>query len=171
MMRLFLVFFLALVFLPAGVLAQANNQAGSKEATAAPRLAWQVNCGNNPQGEFQCVMNQSVLVAKTGQRVISAQIVKDVSTQQVRLILNLPHGISLPDGVDIWVDDEDRSNVTIARADQNGSYATKILKSEEIDQLKNGAIFRVAVKSAADTKQPIVFQLSLLGFTAAFGKL
>jgi invasion protein IalB len=83
--------------------------------------------------------------------------------------LSLPHGISLPDGVDVSINDDKPVNHVISVADQNGSYSQFELGANMIVGLQSGAILNIGVKAA--NGNPVQFQLSLKGFGAAFAKI
>ncbi|PXA96871.1 invasion associated locus B family protein [Nostoc sp. 3335mG] len=137
-------------------------------APAAPVRPWQVTCVSQQTGpDLVCSMGQTLLAGQTGQRVVSANITR----QDGKLVMQLalPHGLRLPDGVDIAVDGGARSSFTIVTADQNGSYAEVPLDDALLGALRAGQILEVVVQ-AYDGGE-IVLQLSLAGFTEAIGRL
>ena len=83
--------------------------------------------------------------------------------------VSLPHGISLPDGVDVGIDDGEPTKQVIAVADQNGSYSQFKVGADLIAALEGGTNLTIGV-NAADGKR-IVFRLSLKGFVVAFAKI
>jgi invasion protein IalB len=140
-------------------------------ATPAPEPAqqtWTVNCsGAAGQNELACTLTQVLVVKDSGQRVLTAVVAK--RDGKYLLNLGLPHGLNLPKGVDVWVDEGPRVNHPIVTADQKGSYATVTLDDKLVAVLKKGTTLNVAVTAFAGNE--IILQLSLNGFTAGFAKL
>jgi invasion protein IalB len=145
----------------------AKGDAGKPAAAAA--APWDVNCiSHGVKDPLMCEMSQTLAAKQTGQRVLTAAIQKKPDAGYV-LKLALPHGIYLPDGVTIWVDDGAKSKFPIETADQNGSYCHADLSASLLGAMKKGAMLNVAVKSAKG--DPIVLQLSLAGFSEAIDKI
>lgn len=134
----------------------------------APAQSWTLNCsGTAGQDELACTLSQVLLVKDSGQRVLTAVVAK----RDGKMVLNLglPHGLDLPKGVDIWVDEAARVNHPIVTADQKGSYAIITLDDRLVAALKKGQLLNVAVTGF--TGNEIILQLSLNGFSAGFSRL
>jgi invasion protein IalB len=166
----------ALAVLFAGSCVAAQSAPGfaqeAKPVEAAPPnpQPWTINCsGVGAAGDLVCVMSQNLIAKNTGQRVLGLTISKNVKTGEYSGAFSLPHGLRLPDGIEVWTDDGQRVKHVINTADQNGSYATAPLDANMIASLKKGSILNVSVKSA--TGDEVIFQLSLNGFTAALAKI
>lgn len=130
---------------------------------------WSITCsGQGTSGAFACVMSQGLIAKNTGQRVLSVTISR-AQAEAYQARFSLPHGLSLPDGVEVWVDDGARAKHVIATADQNGSYAVVPLDQAMISAMKKGTILNVSVKSASGDE--VIFQLSLNGFTVALERI
>jgi invasion protein IalB len=150
--------------------ALAQDVAEPAEAAPAPPSPqpWTITCtGQGAAGELACVMSQGLIARKTGQRVLSVAISRTASGHAARL--SLPHGLDLPAGVEVWIDDGERTRHVISTADQNGAYAYVPLDDAMLAAMKKGSILNVMVKSASGDE--VTFQLSLNGFTAALGRL
>ena len=129
---------------------------------------WAINCaGQGAAGDLVCVMSQGLIAKNTGQRVLTVAISRAASGYAARL--SLPHGLDLPEGVEVWIDDGPRTKHVIATADQNGSYAVVPLDEAMIAAMKKGTILNVLVKAASGDE--VTFQLSLNGFTAALARI
>ncbi len=147
-------------------------QAAQPAEAAAPAnpQPWAINCsGVGPSGDLVCVMSQNLIAKNTGQRVLGLTISKNVQTGAYSGAFSLPHGLRLPDGIEVWIDDGQRAKHVINTADQNGSYSTAPFDATMIASLKKGSILNVSVKSASGDE--VIFQLSLNGFTAALAKI
>jgi invasion protein IalB len=157
------------------VLAASAWPAGAQEATPAPAQApaapaptWTVNCtGSGAQEALTCSMSQYLIVKESGQRVLTAIVLK--RDGKTLLNLGLPHGLNLPKGVAMWIDDGQRTSYPILTADPKGSYATVELTSDLLEALRKGTTMHVMVTSFRGDE--IVLQLTLAGFTAGYAKL
>lgn len=154
--------------------------AQAQEAVPAPKVLgdpnggvpfpWMVSCNSQPQtGNLVCLMSLQMVDGRSGQRIVSATIVRPKAEEPAVLRLSLPHGVLLQKGVDVWVDTSPAANYPITVADQNGSYADVKLDGNFIVVLQAGSVLHVAVTSASEER--IEFQLSLKGFTAAFSRI
>jgi invasion protein IalB len=115
-----------------------------------------------------CAMSQTLIAKNTGQRVVSAAVFRSPQGGYA-MRFSLPHGIMLPAGIEVWIDEGQRSKHEIATADQNGSYSTMPVNDATAGALRAGQILNLLVKAASGDE--IIFQLSLKGFTQAFAKL
>lgn len=148
----------------------AGAQETPKPAEAAkPAQPWIVECSNRTTGDaLVCQMSQTLVAKNSGQRVLSAVIVKKAGGAYA-MTLGLPHGLNLPAGVQLSIDDGEKLPVQIGTADQSGSYATLDISAKLLASLKKGAILNVTVK--ANAGGDLVLQLSLTGFGAALEKV
>lgn len=138
-------------------------------AEAAPAQSWTVNCSSQGAGgDLVCAMSQTLIAKNTGQRVVSAAVFRSPQGGYA-MRFSLPHGIMLPAGIEVWIDEGQRSKHEIATADQNGSYSTMPVNDATAGALRAGQILNLLVKAASGDE--IIFQLSLKGFTQAFAKL
>ena len=150
----------------------AGAQDADKPAEQAPAppnpQPWTIACsGQGTAGDLVCAMTQGLIAKNTGQRVLSVAISRAASGYVARL--SLPHGLNLPEGMQVWIDDGTRAHHVITTADQNGSYASVPLDAGMIAAMKKGTILNVLVKAASGDE--VNFQLSLNGFTAALTKI
>ena len=131
---------------------------------------WTVNCTS--QGDaavLTCAMSQVLLAKQTGQRVVGATVFRPKPDAAAVMRVSLPHGVLLPEGVDVGIDDTAPAKHVISIADQNGSYSQFELGGSMIGDLQGGTSLSIGV-STGDGKR-IVFKLSLQGFGAAFAKI
>jgi invasion protein IalB len=155
---------LAASMLVGGALAQEAAQ----PAPANPPNGWTVNCSAAPgQADLVCTLTQTLVVKDSGQRVLSAVVMRRDGTYLLNL--GLPHGLNLTKGVDLWIDDAARANQPIVTADQKGSYATVTLDEPLLAALRRGKLLNVGV--TAYNGNEIILQLTLDGFTAGIARL
>lgn len=132
---------------------------------------WSIACsGRGNSAELACTASQTLVAKNTGQRALAVSISRNTQAAGGYLArVSLPHGVSLPDGIELGIDQAQRTKHVIAVADQNGSYAVVPLDEARINAMKRGSILNVRVKGT--TGDEVILQLSLAGFTAALAKL
>ncbi|MGI9356393.1 MAG: invasion associated locus B family protein [Rhizobiaceae bacterium] len=148
------------------------NPAAGKPAdpAKAPPQPWVVNCAAAAgKTELNCSMVQTVFARGSRLRLMSIAISKLATATGPKLQLSLPHGVSLQDNVEAWVDKGARQQVRIRNADANGSYAITDINDELLESLKKGSVFNAAFKTLEGKR--VIVQISLNGFTNAFAKL
>ncbi|MDQ6434694.1 invasion associated locus B family protein [Mesorhizobium sp. LHD-90] len=146
----------------------AQPSLAQEAAGTPPAPTWTINCsGAAGQAKLACTLTQTLIMKDKGQRVLTAVVTNNDG--KPLLNLGLPHGLNLPKGVDIWIDDKARQNFPIVTADQKGSYAIVALKDTFIAAMKQGKLLNVAITAFAGDE--IILQLSLNGFSAGFTKL
>lgn len=153
------------ILIMTAITSNAQSANGDKAVKSYP---WTVTCAF-PAGtdKLACNMNQTMFHKQTRQTVISAAIGKAPKDHVMRL--TLPHGLNLTKGGALYIDKKKSADFKILTADQNGSYGDIALDAKKISAMKRGNMF--AIHLVASSGQPIVFQLSLNGFAAAFEKL
>ena len=166
-MRNLLNYFVATVLLSSVAFSQhvyANNQTVSE-----PRKpVWSVDCNNHTSpDQLTCLMQQTVFAGKTNRRIFSATIRK-VRDKHL-LILALPHGLNLLEGVKVSIDSGEAKTYPIHTADINGAYANIVLTDDMSDSMRAGNILSLNVM--ASSANAIELQLSLAGFSAAYDLL
>lgn len=147
--------------LPAFAQDSKSNQVNTK-----PKLPqWIVSCSNaNAEAKLLCQMQQTLFISSTGQRVLSVTIEKIGKVHRATMLL--PHGIDLTKQV-LWaVDDGEKSALSVASADQNGSYFGFELTNDAIASLSAGKTLRVETQPL--TGEELKIELSLSGFASAF---
>lgn len=141
--------------------------AGAADENPQP---WTVNCSSQgPAADLVCNMSQVLVQSETGQRLVAATIYRPQQSARAVMRLNLPHGIVLPEGVNVSVDEQAAIKYVILTADQNGSYADVELTEDVVARMQSGAALKLGVVTVG--QEQIEFSLSLRGFTAAFAKL
>ena len=153
-------------------LSSLHSQSAAQQSNSAneDRQFWIVNCASrNKQADLVCQLTQTLRVSETGQRVLTVNIVKgSADDSSPNMQLALPHGLYLPSGVTLKVDDNEQKVVVIETSDQHGSYANVELKSRLLEEFRRGAVLHVTLQTAQ--KQNLELQLSLDGFSAAYNK-
>jgi invasion protein IalB len=146
---------------------RAEEKAVSKEPAAKPANAWVVNCSTGGGAAMQCQMSQNLTEAKSGQRVLTVTVRKEA--KELAMLLVLPHGLFIPAGATMQIDQGEKVQVAIQTSDQNGAYAATPLTPELLAALKAGTTLSVSMESVS--RKPVTIPVSLAGFTAAAEKL
>jgi invasion protein IalB len=146
----------------------AGKRAPAKKAAANNEPGWSVRCDNEGQG-LVCKAVQTVLLAKTRQRLISVSISKPGKGKKAPMLLQLPHGLFNPAGVTVRVDKAKPQKLEIQTCDANGCYAGTTLTPDVLAAMSKGG--RLGVVFQDLKKQNITVPVSLKGFGEAFKKL
>ena len=129
----------------------------------ANKRPWTVNCSTASTGTLQCQMSQTLLVAKTRQRILRVAITKTQQADQMIMSVSMPHGLYLPGGLTLAVDAAPGKRYDIQTADQNGSYTNLLLDAALLDAFKRGNVMSITLQNA--NRQPVKMELYLTGFT------
>lgn len=131
---------------------------------------WVVNCGETTQNaKAQCRMAQNIVVEKSGQRLLTVIVESKGASQQPALVLALPHGLFLPAGASIQVDEGEALALPVQTSDAQGAYAGTALSANIVEALKKGGTLKVTFQTAQ--RQPVTVPVTLIGFSAAYQKL
>ncbi|NDV88265.1 invasion associated locus B family protein [Aurantimonas aggregata] len=135
-------------------------------ATAEAGPNWRVNCDGEGEARRCTVLQNLVADQGQGQQRLLTVMIQPGADAQPALLLALPHGLFLPAGVQLQIDEGEAQKLVIQTADQNGSYAGTALDTGLIDRLKRGSALAVTFQSAQ--QQPVTVPVTLAGFSAAF---
>jgi invasion protein IalB len=144
---------------------RASSPAVSQTPEPGQMPAWLVTCSNaNAAGELRCRAQQTLSVTQTRQRLVSVSFEHGVGGR-VQGRVALPHGVQIPPGVDVWVDEGKRRTIPIVSADENGSYADLPGDQEFISSLKSGSTMRIKAKTVSN--DDLVMELTLSAISSA----
>lgn len=154
-------------FLATAALAQ---QAGGESTPPPGPPKWLVSCTNTAaDGSLRCSMSQSILIRNTGQRLVTIVMRKDPGQELPAMMLTLPFGFFLPDGVSMFIDDEASEQLPIQTCDAGGCYAGLAVSRSLLDSMRFGAKLTFVIKDLQ--KREITIDATLEGFDASFEKL
>lgn len=128
---------------------------------------WVVQCGEETPKRCRAVQN--IVMQKTSQRLLTVVVEPREGAPNHALVLALPHGVFLPAGATVKVDDGAPSPMVIQTSDANGAYAGMAINDELLASLKKGTQLTVAFKTAQ--RKDIAVPVTLIGFTAAYTQL
>lgn len=168
----------ALVFAPAPrAAAQTPEPAAEAPAAEAPAAgapaagpSWLVSCTNSGEGgAMRCTMSQSVVLAASGQRLLTAEIQRRTDAEGAVMQVTLPHGLFLPAGVAMAVDGEALDPLVVQTCDPNGCYAGLAMPPELIARFEAGSGLAFAIEDLK--RRRIEMTLRLDGFAEAWANL
>jgi invasion protein IalB len=134
----------------------------------APLIPWQVNCAS-VTGQMACEAQQTLTIQKTGQLLLKVTVRMPEKSKKGAMMLHLPHGMFLPDGVALAVDGKKPKKEPVQTCDQKGCYVGLALDDALLKEMQTGKTFSVAFKNLQ--KQDIKVPVSLSGFKEAYSKL
>lgn len=145
----------------------------SAQAVRALESAWEVVSAHAGEGRMAQRMSKVMRAAGTGQQIMALTIFPrkkaDGDGEELVMQLALPHGLNLPEGVQIAVDDGEPVRYDIITADQNGAYAVIPLDEELLAKLREGKKLIALMKNMQGNEVRI--EVSLEGFGEAAEKL
>lgn len=158
--------FHAMVLIPLIGAGTALAQSASETEAAAPAARnWLVTCDNRADAErLACVAVQTLTQTETRQRIVTARIANGPDGR-LYMVLSLPHGLDLPAGVSLSIDDGIELTTPIQTADANGAYSRIELTSEFLNTMKRGN--EMVVKLSGSSGNAIELKMSLSGFSNA----
>jgi len=137
-----------------------------------PKLAetpWEVKCATPAKAtEAVCEMSKQVAVAKSRQLVARVSL-GDGTPDELLIRVLLPHGLSLPEGATLTVDDGEPRQMAFATSTAAGVVARMPADASIMKELRAGKSLRIGATSRS--KKPLNISLSLSGFSSSLDKL
>ena len=149
---------------PGGAPATPAQNGANAPAADDNRTAWTLRC------DTRCSVFQSLSVRRGNavQRLLTITVQTQEKSTEDYLLLSLPHGLYLPAGVELQVDDAKAEKVDIETSDTNGAYAGTKFTPALLSAFKGGKSLKVTMVSA-DRKR-ITVPAPLKGFDDAYDK-
>jgi invasion protein IalB len=168
--RTFGAILLPLLLTPQAV-AQEAPPPPSTNQTATPKPLWNITCtsagGYTP---MHCRMSQELFLAESGKKILTVTVDSPPKAQEAATMLfTLPHGLYLPAGITIKVDDGEARKLDIQTSDANGVYVGVALQEPLLTAVKRGRKITLTVTDA--NRKALNIPIGLEGFTAAFARI
>jgi invasion protein IalB len=165
---------LAPVLALAGALALGNTsgiaQTAPDAGASAPAENWVVQCGEAKEGApKRCRALQNIVMKDSGQRLLTVVVEPREGAPNHAIVIALPHGVFLPAGAVIKIDDGAEQKMVIQTSDASGAYAGMAISDEMLAAMKKGERLVIGFKTAQ--QQDLAIPVTLIGFTAAYNKL
>lgn len=155
--------------LGAGMAQQTNPEGASRSQNIqTAETGWQVIC--RPQQPERTKLDCSVVFETytTNDRVRVASLELIRGDKGRTLIVSVPPGVSLKDGIEWMVDGGNRQVLNFASCQNNGCFATIDLDAKQLDVLRKGKMLSTGFSDLQGSKVKV--DISLVGFNLAFAK-
>jgi invasion protein IalB len=155
---------------PATPAPAATEQPAAPAAAAAPPPGWAVRCASaSRDAPLECAMEQTAVLSKTGQTVVSVNIRVPSDTHTPEILVQLPLGFSLPGGARFQVDDGKATEMELRTCENRGCYASAQIAPDVLAALKAGKQMKVSFQTL--NKEAINIPLPLTDFASAYDKI
>lgn len=143
-----------------------QSPAPGTDTGAEQQSNWRSGCASIARGTLpDCTVEQRLVLSNTGQLLAAVTIRIDGKSRQPALMVQLPHGLFLPDGITLAVDQEEVLKLELQTCDSSGCYAGAPASKKLLDAMASGSQFRIAFKNLARKDLQVVMPLT--GFAAA----
>lgn len=166
-----------LLALPGLALVLAGLLAGPPAAAELPGGAsalnetyqdWRVSC-RDQEAEVRCILLQGQTDQRTGQRVLAIEL-RPEGPQGAAGILLLPFGLALEAGVALRIDEQTSGpDLRFSTCLASGCLVPLVFDAKMIEMLRAGMALKINA-AVNETGQPVVFSISLKGFSAALSR-
>lgn len=148
--------------------APTDKAAAAQAAPEAPSVPWLVNCASTG-GEVACEASQRLVIQKTGQLLLGVTVRIPPESKTSAMMLHLPHGLFLPDGVTLDIDGKAGKKHEVQTCDQKGCYAGLPIDDAYLNALQSGKTLTITFRNLQ--KEDVRVPITLSGFKEAYGKL
>lgn len=135
---------------------------------AAPNIPWIVNCASLT-GQVACEAVQRLTIKKTGQLLLGITVRLPKGAKDPTMMVQLPHGMFLPSGVSLKIDENAAKTEPVQTCDAKGCYVGLAIDPNLLKTLKTGKALTVSFQNLA--KKEIRIPITLSGFAEAYKKL
>ncbi|XIA67833.1 invasion associated locus B family protein [Bradyrhizobium sp. TZ2] len=161
---------------------KARNAAPAAQATPAPAAAdgapanipaapgWVARCTSASRGApLECAAEQTAVLTKTGQLIVLINVRVPGDSRTPVAIIQLPHGLNLPAGAKLQVDDGKASDLQIQTCEARGCFANTPISPDLLAGMKSGKQLKVSFQNLA--KETISIPMPLADFAVAYEKI
>lgn len=127
---------------------------------------WTVRCRPQQDDNSVCEMVQDIQAGNNAGTLANLALGRLPGDDNLRMIIQLPLGVNLSDGIEISAGESASANATFETCFPNLCVAQTIVTADLLDAFKAGDSLTVVFKDRA--KRPVSFSASLDGFTAAY---
>ena len=139
----------------------------TKPGAAKPRSGWLVQCTDAGSG-LRCSASQSLILAKTRQRVLTVTVQRD-ETGKMSVLYRAPLGLFLPAGIAVTLDDKKPTTLPFQTCNAQGCFAAAVLSDNQLAGMRKGKALNVVFQNLK--KKPITLSIRLQGFDEAHDKI
>ncbi len=146
----------------------APKETAASTKAAAPKIPWIVNCASLT-GQVSCEAVQRLTIKKTGQLLLGITVRLPKGAKDPTMMVQLPHGMFLPPGVSLQIDEKPAKKEPVQTCDAKGCYVGLAIDASLLKTLKSGKSLTVSFQNLA--KKEIRIPIALSGFAEAYTKL
>jgi invasion protein IalB len=129
--------------------------------------AWTVTCVSHARAEpADCVVEQRLFSKESGQLLSVAAVDVPGGARQPVLILQLPTGLALQEGVSVSVDEGPSRPVAVQSCDGRGCYARLPIPADLLEAMATGKVMTIRAMSSSQERLAIPHLLT--DFNVAF---
>lgn len=162
-----IIFCLMAAVLPGLVKGQENSAAGQPQVSVRP---WHVNCSDAESDTgAACQMSRAMVLEDKKTLLLRFTINLFASSPNPSFLLQLPHGIYLPDGVNLTIDDLAPRHEIVQTCDPAGCYVGLGADRAYLTALRNGTILKVSYQNIG--RNTVVINFPLDDFSTAYAKM
>ena len=133
-----------------------------------PPSSWITECDDQEEGSI-CTIEHTILVAKTRQRLVTVTFKIEPDAPLPALMIRLPLGLFLPDGIEFQIDAQDSQHLPIQTCNAEGCYAGSTVSQEMLASLMAGEGLTVTFRNLA--KKAMTVPVPLVGFGPAYRRV
>lgn len=149
-------------------IAQEATASASTVEEKTPPTGWITKCDEQEEGSA-CTVEHTILVAKTRQRLVTVTFKIEPDATLPALMIQLPLGLFLPDGMELQIDGKDSQHLPIQTCNAKGCYAGSTVSREMLTSLMAGEGLTVTFRNLA--KKVMTVPVPLAGFGPAYQKV
>ncbi len=143
-------------------------ESNQKTTTKFAASGWAVSCkAVDTKSPLLCDISQKI-TGSQGQ-ILLAVALKAADKKSYIMDMQLPHGLDLPAGLQLQIDDGEVTQLGFSTSLASGTYATTKLEGAFIDKLRKGSILQISFDGT--NKSKINVPVGLSGFARALAKL
>ncbi len=133
-----------------------------------PPSGWITKCDDQEEGSV-CTVEHTILVARTRQRLVTVTFKTEPDAPLPALMIQLPLGLFLPDGVELQIDEQDSQQLPIQTCNADGCYAGSTVSREMLASLMAGEGLTVTFRNLE--KKVMTVPVPLAGFGPAYRRV
>lgn len=162
---------LAVLFLAfAAIVTIPFSAANAQGVVKSQHGEWSLVCDTPPGASTeQCALMQNVVADDREEMGLSVVVLRTADRKSELLRVLAPLGVLLPNGLGLYIDDEDIGNAFFTRCFNDGCYAEVVLKEKLLDAFKAGKSATFIVFQTPE--EGIGIPIDLAGFTEGFAKI
>ena len=149
---------------------KAKQPPPQKPQITASRTDWNITCKSAPNDKgLNCRMSRAVVLKEKRKLLLRVTVSLPAETKKPVMLIQLPHGLYLPAGAKVGIDDKKTKQMVLQTCDQKGCYAASPIPDEQLAAMNKGQRLKVIFQNLQ--KKPITVAMPLDGFTKAYGQM